>query len=127
MKSSFRVGLPLVLVGLLVLGGVQLNAQVAADAPGSTQRPPPLLDHDEMMQLNSAREKVFAAHPDLKTESEKLKAMHESTPSPTPDQRDAAFIEWTAFRKKMRAALLEVDPTLKPILAKIDAAGAKAK
>jgi hypothetical protein len=28
---------------------------------------------------------------------------------------------------KMHAALLQVDPTLKPILAKIDAAGAKAK
>ena len=115
------------LLGLLLLGGAPLNAQVATNAPGSTQRPPPLLDHDEMTQLNKAREKVFAANPDLKAESEKLKAMHESNPSPTADQRDAAFIEWTAFRKKMRAALLQVDPTLKPVLAKIDAAGAKAK
>jgi len=127
MKSSFRVGLPLVLLGLLVLGGVQLDAQVATNAPGSTQRPPPLLDHDEMMQLNSAREKVFAAHPDLKAESERLKAMHESTPNPTPDQRDAALLEWRIFRLKMHNELLDVDPTLKPILAKIDAAGAKAK
>jgi hypothetical protein len=127
MKSFLRVGLPVVLLGLLTLGGAQLTAQVATNAPSSAQRPPPLLDHDEMMQLNSAREKVFAASPDLKAESEKLRAMHESTPSPTADQRDAAFIEWTAFRKKMRTALLQVDPTLKPILAKIDAAGAKAK
>ena len=121
MKSLLRVGLPVVFLGLLSFG---LNAQVA---PSSTQHPPPLLDHDEMTQLNAAREKVFAANPDLKAESEKLKAMHESNPSPTADQRDAAFIEWTAFRKKMHAALLQVDPTLKPILAKIDAAGARAK
>lgn len=127
MKSFLRVGLPVALLGLVTLGGVPLNAQVATNAPGSTQRPPPLLDHDEMMQLNSAREKVFAAHPDLKAESEKLKAMHAATPSPTPDQRDAALIEWRIFRLKMHDALLEVDPTLKPILAKIDAAGTKAK
>jgi hypothetical protein len=124
MKSLLRVGLPVVLLGLLSFG---LNAQVATNTPISTQRPPPLLDHDEMTQLNAAREKVFAAHPDLKAESEKLKAMHESTPNPTPDQRDQAFLEWRVFRMKMRAALLQVDPTLKPILAKIDAAGARAK
>ena len=124
MKFLLRVGLPVVLWGLLSFG---LNAQVATNTPGSTQRPPPLLDHDEMTQLNAAREKVFAAHPDLKAESEKLKAMHDANPSPTADQRDAAFMEWADFRKKMHAALLQVDPTLKPILAKIDAAGAKAK
>ncbi len=124
MKSLLRVGLPAIFLGLLMLG---LNAQTATPTPSSTQRPPPLLDHDEMMQLNAAREKVFAANPDLKAESEKLKAMHETNPTPTPDQRDAAFMEWTAFRKKMHAALLQVDPTLKPVLAKIDAAGAKAK
>jgi hypothetical protein len=124
MKSLLRVGLPVVLLGLLSVG---LNAQVVANAPSSAQPPPPLLDHDEMMQLNAAREKVFAAHPDLKSESERLKALHESTPNPTPDQRDQAFLEWRIFRMKMHAALLEVDPTLKPILAKIDAAGAKAR
>jgi len=53
--------------------------------------------------------------------------MHESTPNPTPDQRDAALLEWRIFRLKMHNELLDVDPTLKPILAKIDAAGAKAK
>jgi hypothetical protein len=74
MTSFLRVGLLVMLPGLLLPVGARLNAQVATNAPGSTQLPPPLLDHDEMMQLNSAREKVFAAHPDLKAESEKLKA-----------------------------------------------------
>jgi hypothetical protein len=127
MKSFLRNGLPVVVLGLLALGGAPLNAQVATNAPASTQHPMPLLDHDEMMQVNKARETVFAANPDLKAENAKLKAMHDSTPSPTPDQRDAAMIEWAAFHKKMRAAMLQVDPTLKPIFAKMDAAGAKSK
>jgi len=124
MKSLLRVALPAVFLTFLTLGS---PAQVAASTAGTAQRPPPLLDHDEMMQLNAAREKVFAAHPDLKAENDKLKAMHESSPKPTAEQRDAAFVEWTDFRKKMREALLQVDPTLKPVLAKIDAAGTKAK
>ena len=124
MNSLLRVALPAVLLALFTIG---LPAQVATSTAGTASRPAPLLDHDEMMQLNAAREKVFAAHPELKAENDKLKAMHETNPSPTADQRDAAMLEWADYRKKMRAALLQVDPTLKPILAKIEAAGTKAK
>ncbi|HEX4141889.1 MAG TPA: hypothetical protein VHY09_16185 [Candidatus Methylacidiphilales bacterium] len=120
MKTSLCLGV--VLLGLLTFAGTRLGAQVATNAPASTQPPPPLLDNDEMTQLNHAREKVFEANPDLKSENEKLKTMHDSTSNPTPEQRDAAFAEWKAYQKQMRAAMLKVDPTLKPIFAKIDAA-----
>ncbi len=124
MKSSLCHGLRFgwLLMGLLSLGTAQLNAQVATNAASSGQRPAPLLDNDEMAQLNHAREKVFAAHPDLKTENEKLKAMHDATSTPTDDQRNAANAEWKAYRDKMRAEMLKVDPTLKPVFTKIDAA-----
>ncbi len=87
--------------------------------------PVPLLDHDEMAQLNHAREQVFAARPDLKAENDKLKAMRDATPSPTDAQRAASFAEWKAFHKKMRVEMLKVDPTLGPIFAKIDAVSKK--
>jgi hypothetical protein len=124
MKTSLRCGwqLGLVLLGLLTFASARMDAQVAANTPASTQRPAPLLDNDETMQLSHARETVFKANPDLKAESEKLKAMHDSANTPTADQRNAAFAEWKTYQKKMRAAMLEVDPTLRPIFAKIDAA-----
>ena len=110
------------MLGLVTLGGSRLGAQVATNAPGSTQMPPPLLDHDEMTELNRARDKVFETNPDLKAENEKLKAMHDASATPTADQRNAAFAEWKAYQKKMRGEMLKVDPTLGPIFAKIDAA-----
>ena len=111
-----------VLVGISVFGMVRLDAQVATNAAGSAQLPMPMLDHDELTQLNQAREKVFSSDPGLKAENEKLKAMHDSTATPTAEQRNAAFAEWKAYQKKMRAEMLQVDPTLGPIFAKIDAA-----
>ncbi len=120
MKTPFRLGL--VLLGILTLGGARLGAQVATNAPGSSQMPPPLLDQDEMTELKSAREKVFAANLDLKTENDKLKAMHDASATPSAEQRDAAFAEWKAYQKKVRAEMLKVDPKLGPIFAKLDAA-----
>jgi hypothetical protein len=120
MKYSLRFGV--VLLGLVMIGGARLGAQVATNAPGSTQMPPPLLDQDEMTELKQAREKVFESNPDLKAENDKLKAMHDASATPTADQRNAAFVEWKAYQKKMRAEMLKVDPKMGPIFAKIDAA-----
>jgi hypothetical protein len=111
-----------ILIGISNFDCIRVEAQ---DATNATQLPAPLLDHDEMTQLNTAREKVFSSHPDLKAENEKLKAMHDSTATPTADQRNAAFAEWKAYQKKMRAEMLKIDPTLRPIFAKIDAARKK--
>lgn len=111
------------MAALFLPGVLRLHAQ-AGGGEAATQRPQSLLDHDEMAQLEQAREKVFAADPALKAESDKLKEMHDSNQAPTPEQRSAAFAEWKDYQKKMRAEMLKVDPTLKPIFAKIDAARA---
>jgi hypothetical protein len=90
------------------------------------EAPKPILDNDQMVQLQKARAQVLAANPELKVEEVKLKAMHDSaanqSPTSAPAQRNAAFTEWKAYQKKMRAAMLKIDSTLAPIFAKLDSA-----
>jgi hypothetical protein len=124
MKIVFQRGLLFgtIFFGIFAPGATHLAAQVTTNAPSAAQLPQPMLDHDEMTRLNAARQSVFKTDPDLEAENEKLKAMHNSTTTPTADQRNAAFAEWKDYQKKMRAEMLKVDPGLKPIFAKIDAA-----
>ena len=108
-----------------LFGLVPVPAQTTNDTNGP-QLPPPILDNDEMTRLQNVRAQVLTANPDLKTEEEKLKALHESAqnqvPPPTAEQRNAMFAEWKAYQKKMRATMLKIDPTLGPLFAKLDEA-----
>jgi hypothetical protein len=120
---------PFLLAGVISLAGLTFASAQSAATPSATTKPampPPMLDNDEMAQLKKARMQVLEANPDLKTEEEKLKALHESTqnqnPPPTPEQRNATFAEWKAYQSKMRAEMLKIDPTLKPVFAKLDEA-----
>jgi hypothetical protein len=100
-----------------------LPALAEPAATNGPQIPPPILDNDEMTQLQKVREQVLAANPDLKAEEEKLKSMHDAQAnmlSVTSAQKDAAFAEWKAYQKKMRVAMLKIDPTLSPLFAKLD-------
>jgi hypothetical protein len=120
MKLTFLTGA--VVAALLVGHPVAAQTTNAASSP----KPAPILDNDEMAKLVAVRGQVLTAHPELKAEEEKLKALHDSTqkqnPAPTADQRNAAFAEWKAYQKTMRGEMLKIDPTLKPIFAKLDAA-----
>jgi hypothetical protein len=110
----------------LALGFTALLPAVAADVTNAATNPAPppsALDNDEMTQLVKARAQVLAANPDLKAEEVKLKTMHDAmgqNPSATAEQKNAAFAEWKAYQKKMRAAMLKIDPTLEPIFTKLD-------
>ncbi|MEJ0001208.1 MAG: hypothetical protein WDO13_19865 [Verrucomicrobiota bacterium] len=77
-----------------------------------------------MTQLNAAHQKALSDNPDLQAEEQKLKAEHDSTQQPTEEQRSQTFAEWKSYHAKLRTAMLKIDPTLKPIFAKIDAAHA---
>ena len=95
----------------------------ATNAPANPAPPPSALDSDDMTKLVKVREQVLADNPDLKAEEEKLKSMHSAqgqNPPPTAEQKNAAFAEWKAYQKKIRAAMLKVDPTLAPIFARLD-------
>ena len=119
----------LMLVSLFIgLTGL-MSVQAQTNAAATPKLPPPILDNDEMARLTAVRNQVLAAHPDLKAEEEKLKALHDSmqkeNPAPTPDERNKAFAEWQTYQKSMRGEALKIDPTLKPIFAKLDAARKK--
>jgi hypothetical protein len=118
MHSAFSAKFFSVLLALSL--GLASSGAWAADAPATTTEP--RLDNDEMAQLQKARQQVLAANPDLQAEEVRLKNLHDAqtaTPA-TPEQRNAIFAEWKAYQKKMRAAMLKVDPTLGPVFVKLD-------
>jgi hypothetical protein len=123
---SIAANLPLilVLVGLGLPGHSAAQTSEPASATNTAPKPPPsALDNDEMVQLQKARTQVLSANPDLKAEEERLKTMHDAAqkqPPATADQKNAMFAEWKAYQKKMRADMLQLDPTLGPIFAKLD-------
>lgn len=114
-----------VIFPVLALGLAAALPAIAEDAVNSAAKPvpPSALDNDDMTKLVKVRQEVLAANPDLKAEEEKLKAMHEAqskNPPPTAEQKDAAYAEWKAYQKKIRAAMLKIDPTLSSVFAKLD-------
>ncbi len=84
------------------------------------------LTSDERTQLKKAKEAAFAADPSLETQKEALKAKFEAMKaqnSPMTDADKQALHEQAkTFHDNLRAAELKADPTLAPVLAKIDAA-----
>ena len=128
MKNTLlnRVIVGALFAGLFGVAPMPAQTSASTNTTTATQLPPPILDNDEMMQLQKAREQVLGANPDLKAEEEKLKALHDSVqsqvPPPTADQRNAMFAEWKSYQKTMRAAMLKIDPTLAPLFAKLDSA-----
>jgi hypothetical protein len=124
MNKHFRRSLLMgtALVGSWTCATADSGAPVAPQVAAAKDLPPPMLDHDETVQLEKARATVFKNHPELKAENEKLKALHDSTSQPSAEQRNTAFAEWKDYQQKMRAELLKVDPSLKPVFAKIDKA-----
>jgi hypothetical protein len=128
MKISLfhRAALVAVILGFAAMGNSSAQAPAATNPPTEGQPPPPLLDNDEMVQLQKVREQVLGANPDLQAEEVKLKQVHDheqnQNPPATPEERNAMFAEWKAYQKKMRGLMLKIDPTLAPIFAKLDKA-----
>ena len=86
------------------MGYVSAPAQTTTNAATASNLPPPILDNDEMAKLSSVRNQVLAAHPDLKSEEEKLKALHDSMQkeSPAPTRRSAMRSSRSGRRTKNR-------------------------
>jgi hypothetical protein len=76
----------------------------------------------ERERVRVAYTKAIAAHPKLQAESREL--MKEMSgiegADKTPGQRQAFLEKWRSHREKMRQAMLAEDPTIGPILDKID-------
>jgi len=74
------------------------------------------------MKLLKARREVLANNPDLKAEQEGLAKQREELKDGSDDDKKILFQNLMAHEKKMRAAMLQVDPTLQPIFDQIDQA-----
>jgi len=103
-------------------------------APATT--PPPadtggrhgesVLTPEEKAQLDKDREAALAANPALKTEEDSLKQQHEALKaqgaSAPAGSKEALKAQFKAFEEKLDVAMLAIDPSLAPILAKLKAA-----
>jgi Spy/CpxP family protein refolding chaperone len=86
-----------------------------------------ILTADEKAQLKAARQAAFAADPTLKTEAASLRQQFENLKS--QGKGGATKAQWQALREqrhdfetKLHAAELNADPTVAPILTKLEAA-----
>lgn len=114
----------------LAVASIMIQPLSAQDAPPAPAAPSGGGEHHsfkflspaENDQLKTAREAVFAANPDLKTEGEDLhkqmKALRDN-PSATPEDKKALHEKMKDHEEAVRDAMLKVDPTLQPIFDKI--------
>jgi hypothetical protein len=98
---------------------------VSAQGPG-INRLGSVLTPAEKAQLEKDHNAVLAANPELKTEADNLKAQHEALKSQGASASADAKAALKAARKeheeKMQIAMLKIDPSVAPILAKLKAA-----
>lgn len=81
------------------------------------------LNEEDKAKLLKAREDVLAKNPQLKAEQDNLKKQREDLKNDgnaTQEDRMALFQDYMAHEQKMKVALLKADPSLAPILDKID-------
>jgi hypothetical protein len=132
---------------LIGLGATQLTAQTStststtttttspAPAPVATpSAPSPMMERmlstltpDEKNQIINARTKAMADNPGLQTDQMSLmeKGMMLQSDSATPEDKAAFRTAVKDYSEKLRAAMLKADPTIEPILNKLEAEGAK--
>lgn len=112
---------------LFTLSQITLLPAQGQDQSGSGQGSRlSFLSSDERSELMRARKTILANNPDLKAEQEDLRkqaqALKSGDGSANPDDKKALMQNFLAHEKKMKAAMLQVDPNLAPVFDKIDAA-----
>ena len=101
------------------------KAQTAPDSnlPGGGQALSSLGRQDKMKLLRARRE-VFNQNPALKAEQDKLERQRQDLQSQgakaAPGDRKAFIEKFVAHEKKIRPAMLQIDPTLAPVFQQID-------
>ena len=123
MKSYWQLG---AVVFTLMLGLSCGETAVAQDQSAAGQQSGPLssLSAQDKMKFLKARKEVLANNPDLKAEQESLTkeraAIKNEGDNATQDERTVLFQNTMAHEKKMKAAMLQVDPSLGPVFDQID-------
>jgi hypothetical protein len=133
------------LASILVLIAVPVLAQTpAAPAdsappaqPGGATPPPgasamgdkltSTLTPEEKQQLLDDKTKVMAANPDLQSEQMDLmqQGMALQDGSATEEDKQALKEQFKTYVAKVRAAMIKLDPSIEPVLKKVEAQGAQ--
>jgi hypothetical protein len=114
----------------LAAGSPTAFAQTTSTPPPAPTTPAPaaapVLTADEKAHLEKVRTEALAANPDLKTEGDNLKAQHKALKAQgtaaSDDNKQALKALKKEHDEKMQTAMLKIDPTVAPILAKLKAA-----
>jgi hypothetical protein len=90
---------------------------------GMGQRMMAGLTDAEKQQLMAARQKALADNPQLQQEMKDLQAKHQAAMSPDadPSAREGMMKAFRTYMQDMHAAMLKADPTIGPVLDKVDA------
>jgi len=124
--------LPRIALLAAALGTACTNVALAqdsssSDSSSSTAAPSTSgpLTADEKAQLDKAKEQAEANDPDLKTQGDALKARRATIKTSSDEDKAAFKSDYAEFQKKLHEAELAIDPTLGPIIAKVEALEAK--
>jgi hypothetical protein len=127
---KLRFSLSALAAGLLCTGAV--FAQDTQGAPDNSQQGTGRQQHgflsslsaQDKMKFIKARQQVLANNPDLKAEQEDLtrqrQALKSQGSNASQNDRKTFFQNMMAHEKKMREALLQVDPSLSSVFDQID-------
>ena len=130
MKSPLKLGLAVwfLMFRFLLVGTGDALAQDASseisqatdqsdqtDATSQGQGPLASLSSEDKMKFLKARRQVLANNPDLKAEQDELAKERLSMKDASPDDKKAFRQKFMEHQKKMRDAMLQVDPSLAPI------------
>jgi hypothetical protein len=144
-NPSYHAAMKLSLASILVLIAVPVLAQTpAAPAdsappaqPGGATPPPgasamgdkltSTLTPEEKQQLLDDKTKVMAANPDLQSEQMDLmqQGMALQDGSATEEDKQALKEQFKTYVAKVRAAMIKLDPSIEPVLKKVEAQGAQ--
>ena len=86
-----------------------------SDTPAQQQGPLASLSAEDKAKYLKARRQVLADNPDLKAEQEEIAQQRQGIKDASPDDRKAFLQKALAFEKKMKEAMLQVDPSLGPV------------
>jgi hypothetical protein len=123
MKLPFLLRIALLTSALGSVGLSGVRAQDTDPAPaGGHHHHDSVLTADEKTELKNDRDQVFAANPDLKSESKDLWDQRAAMKDASADDKAAFHDKWHAFQDKLDAAMEKIDPKAAPLIAKVKAA-----
>lgn len=117
-------------LALALAAPIALNAADQDSPPGGHRKHGPggpgggfanVLTPDEQAKYKAARDKALADDPALAKEEEDLKGMREQVKAGTVTREDA-MAKMKGHHEKMNAAMLKADPSVQPLIDKIQAA-----